>query len=478
MADEGKRGTYASTLADRKSKRLESALSSYSSDETKKAVGRLLEAYMDEGGKNYFGAGRRDTTLYFADDEYIKEIEKEKASPKGLFKSMKKNVHTAEAEEAPEAEKTAKTEEETKQPTVTYEPTIIMDPAAKKQINGSAQADTKPEDTDLPSDNIEEEQAAVSEAEEAHKSTEEETSGMKYDDENEYEETPDEEIVPRRRRSKAAPAPEPEKKTKKKPAPPEPEEEEEEDIFDDDFDEDYDDEYYDDDEYEDEGKGGLFSIFKRKKYADDDDDDEYEDDDEFDEDYEEYADDDDEYYDDDDEYEDNERAVSVKKIFHIIFIVLLICAVAALAAMCYSYKNNYESARQQIEDQLQGENGVSPAEQINQLKAQVEQLKAENEKLKSGNAGNTAQDNTEENSSAPSNSTESTADGAPSSVVDDTSGASVGGTTYTVKAGDNNARKLCTSVYGEYSEELWQKLCEANGKSGTDFIVNETIIVP
>ncbi len=465
MADEGRSGTYASTLADKKSKRLESALSSYSSDETKKAVGRLLEAYMDEGGKNYFGAGRRDTTLYFADDEYIKEIENEK-SPKGIFKGGKKNVHTA-TEDKDKEKKSEVSQHKAKEPDegnspapVVSEPTIVMDDAAIKQIRAAEAEDSGPLDTPK-EEQSDKEEAAVDNGD---KSTEEETPEMKHN--GEYDEV-EEEAVPRRRRSQ--PADVSEQKPKKKPAPPVEEEEDEDDYDDlDDFDEDY-----DEDDYDEEEKGGLFSIFKKKRSDDDEDFDEDE--------YEEYDDEeyDDEYDDfDDDEYEE-ESAISVKKIFHVIFVVLLICAVAALAAMCYSYKNNYDSAKKQIEDQLQSsEDGKSPAEQINELKAQVEQLKAENEKLKSGTSGTGAADSS--TAGANTNGSDTTADGAPSSVVDDTSGATSAnsGSTYVVQAGDNTGAKLCRNIYGEYTPELWQKLCEANGKSGADFVVGEEIIVP
>lgn len=79
MAEYKNGGLDRKTLAEKKSKRLEEALSAYTSEQTKETVSKLLEAYTDDG-KNYFGAGTRDTTLYFADDEYIREIEKEKTA--------------------------------------------------------------------------------------------------------------------------------------------------------------------------------------------------------------------------------------------------------------------------------------------------------------------------------------------------------------------------------------------------------------
>ncbi len=470
MADEGKKGTYSSTLADRKSKRLESALSSYSSEETKKAVGRLLEAYMDEGGKNYFGAGRRDTTLYFADDDYIKEVDKVKPRRSAAARNNEeKDVHNpipdnAEFAETSEEQTTEPKQTKDKEKAVTsIDPTIVIDPERIRSAEKLAEDNAK-EGSDI------------------NESTEEETPEMKHNDEFE------EEVVPRRRRS-AGRKPEPEPEIEEN----EDEIEYEDDEYDDDEydDEEYEEYEYDDDEYDDdeeyeEKKGGLFSVFKKNKHSyDDEDDEEYEDLEEYDEEY-----DDEEY---DDEYDDDdydESAVSVRKIFHIIFVVLLICAVAALAAMCYSYKNNYDSARQQIE-QLQGEGGTSTAEQINELKAQVEQLKAENAQLKNGRTGgnNTegsgsgaAGEGSAANASADAQAAGGiqTADGAPSSVVDDTSGAtsSNSGGTYTVQAGDNTGVKLCTNVYGQYTPELWNKLCQANGKSGSDFVVGEEIIVP
>ncbi len=79
MAEYKNSGLDRKSLAEIKSKRLEEALSAYTPEQTKETVSKLLEAYTDDG-KNYFGAGARDTTLYFADDEYIREIEKEKAA--------------------------------------------------------------------------------------------------------------------------------------------------------------------------------------------------------------------------------------------------------------------------------------------------------------------------------------------------------------------------------------------------------------
>ena len=76
MAEYKNSGLDRKSLAEIKSKRLEEALSAYTPEQTKETVSKLLEAYTDDG-KNYFGAGARDTTLYFADDEYIREIEKE-----------------------------------------------------------------------------------------------------------------------------------------------------------------------------------------------------------------------------------------------------------------------------------------------------------------------------------------------------------------------------------------------------------------
>ena len=82
MAEYKRGGLDSKALAERKNKRLQEALSAFTPEQTKETVSKLLEEYVDESGKNYFGAGTRDTTLYFADDEYIREIEKEKNKDK------------------------------------------------------------------------------------------------------------------------------------------------------------------------------------------------------------------------------------------------------------------------------------------------------------------------------------------------------------------------------------------------------------
>ena len=73
MAQYKSSGLDSKALAERKSKRLEEALSAYTPEQTKLTVNKLLEDFVDESGNNYFEAGKRDTTLYFADENYIKE---------------------------------------------------------------------------------------------------------------------------------------------------------------------------------------------------------------------------------------------------------------------------------------------------------------------------------------------------------------------------------------------------------------------
>ena len=86
MAQYKSSGLDSKALAERKSKRLEEALSAYTPEQTKLTVNKLLEDFVDESGNNYFEAGKRDTTLYFADENYIKEMEKEKAKDKHKHK--------------------------------------------------------------------------------------------------------------------------------------------------------------------------------------------------------------------------------------------------------------------------------------------------------------------------------------------------------------------------------------------------------
>ena len=81
-------------------------------------------------------------------------------------------------------------------------------------------------------------------------------------------------------------------------------------------------------------------------------------------------------------------------------------------------------------------------------------MTAENERLK-GNTGTAA--NTSEPTSAAA--TTSAATGTETSDSSTTTGS---GSTYTIQPGDTGS-KICTAVYGQYTEELWQGILDANG---------------
>lgn len=432
----------SSLLSERKSKRLEEALSSYSPEKTKQAVGRLLEEYIDEGGKNYFGAGRRDTTLYFADDDYVNEMKKQN-------NQKKEDKKIAEAVKADEIESI---ESETVEAPEENKPEALAEP-----------------ELDLGNTTVYEPVGHIEEEEH-----EAEEKNMKPNDYDENIVTPEgeeeEEYIPRRRRS--------DNKDKKKSKKKQEEYEEEIEVDDDYDDEDYDDyddyddddDYYDDDDYEEVKKKKFFGFFSRKNR---DDDEEYDDDDFDDEEY-----DDDDYYDDED-YDDYEErgSVPVKKIFNIILIVLLVCAVAVLLALCMNYKNLYESTRSQVEQ------GIS--QQDSELQAELESLKTENEALKADvqrlGGGSPISENSNEVTTRNATGTAAmTPDEAAQASGNDSSSSdssNLEGKSYTVKSGDT-AQKITIGVYGEYTPELWEKLKKANGKSDTDWIAGENVVVP
>ncbi|MDO5388447.1 MAG: LysM peptidoglycan-binding domain-containing protein [Clostridia bacterium] len=131
-------------------------------------------------------------------------------------------------------------------------------------------------------------------------------------------------------------------------------------------------------------------------------------------------------------------------------IIVLICSTAFFAASNYSNLKKLESANTQI-NELNNGSTADTETQINELKTQVEALKVENEKLKG-------------NSTQTSASSEATTEAAASTAGTSDSGTSQtgSGSTYTIQAGDTGS-KICTAVYGEYSEELWQKILDANG---------------
>ncbi len=461
MAQYKNSGLDSKSLAEKKSKRLEEALSAYTPEQTKQTVSKLLEDYVDESGKNYFGAGNRDTTLYFADDDYIREIEKEKAKdsekehhPKEEKVSVVDKLHKLTSI-LPKAEHHNNIEEPLDKKAVTeeiptesvsedgaYEEEIksaktedIVENIKEKTVQEKTYEDTEPQEKVSAQENQKAEEVKKAEMPEpeptivitpvkAEASEKEDTEEMRrefFDDEVEVE------AVPRRRRKQAEPPAE----DKKAP---------EINI------DDVDDDDYEDNFEEEEKKSKFGNFFKRKKS------DPFEDDDEFDDDE---FDDDDDYY--DDEYDDYDEGGSVfKKVLNAIVIIALVCSTAFFAASNYSNIKKLESANTQINELNNGASGSSD-EEVNELKAKVDALTAENERLKNGGTANTGEPTSTSSSGTSSTTITGTAPAGESS-----STGSASGSTYTVKSGDNGS-KICTAVYGQYTEELWQKILDANG---------------
>ncbi|MBQ7266269.1 MAG: hypothetical protein IJS61_09235 [Firmicutes bacterium] len=103
------RANRGKQLAEERNRRLEEALRSYSPDQTREAVGRLLEEYIDESGKNYFSPDTKNPTLYFGEDDYIKEVdthkpqaENEEKKPGIMDWLFNREKHTSKDEEEEE----------------------------------------------------------------------------------------------------------------------------------------------------------------------------------------------------------------------------------------------------------------------------------------------------------------------------------------------------------------------------------------
>lgn len=478
MAQYKNSGLDGKALAERKSKRLEEALSAYTPEQTKQTVSKLLEDFVDESGKNYFGAGTRDTTLYFADDEYVREIEKEKAKDKvkenkAEKKSVVDKLHKLTSilpnteNEAEEKSEKNLSEAELPDKEMFYSDENVgikiknSDDETKNVV--SREEVTEESDKENEDETLTESSAVISEEETEPKvekkvgrpepeptivitpvrtevSKEEDTEKMRrefFDNEIEVE------AVPRRRRKQAdAEVPVEEKKAPE--------------ISLDDIDDDY------EEDFEEEKKSKFGNFFKRKQNEDPFDDD-FDDDD--------FDDDDFEY--DDDDYDYEEGAFTFKKVLNAIVIIALICSTAFFAASNYSNIKKLESANTQINELNNGASGSSE-EQINELKAKVDELTAENEKLKSGNVVNA---NSSELTSVASNGTNSTTISgvAPSEDGNTNSGS---GTTYTIKAGDTGS-KICKAVYGQYTDELWQKILSANGMTTSSvYHPGDTLQIP
>lgn len=302
---------------------------------------------------------------------------------------------------------------------------------------------------------------------------------------NETEAEVKEDVIPSRRRRFI----EEKKKGKKKS-----EEPVEEEIEDDDLEED---EYEDDfDDTEDKPKKGLFGLFKKKKKKDEDDDDDFEDDEEEIEDEEDNEDEDksehndeDEHYDDKDEDLDEEdedddeddyddfddeyrKGSGLKKFFIGALFVILVVAVTALAAMCYSYKLQLDSTREQL-NKIAGNN-------TEETTAIVEDITSEITTQATTVATTEAvtESATTAVVSSGNNNTQAVqivnSDGTSSNLT----GATASGTTYTVKSGDTG-EKICKSVYGEYTKENWSKILKANNMNeSSTYHPGQELIIP
>ena len=282
-------------------------------------------------------------------------------------------------------------------------------------------------------------------------------------------ETEAEELIPSRRRRFM----EEKKKGRKKPVKAvEDEIEDDEDLEEDE----YEDDFEDTEDTEDKPKKGLFGLFKKKKKDDfdDEEDDDFEDEDEdIDEDDNEYGDEDEEYdEEDDDEYDDFDddyrKGSGVKKFFVGAIIVILIVAVTALAAMCYSYKSQLDSTREQL-NKVTGNGTEETTAVVEEITAEVttatvaEQPVTENATTAVVSSGNNTQAVQIVNS-----------DGTSSNLT----GATASGTTYTVKSGDTG-EKICKSVYGEYTKENWSKILKANNMNeSSTYHPGQELIIP
>ena len=163
--------------------------------------------------------------------------------------------------------------------------------------------------------------------------------------------------------------------------------------------------------------------------------------------------DDDEDYDDfDDEYR---KGSGLKKFFIGALFVILVVAVTALAAMCYSYKLQLDSTREQL-NKMAGNN-------TEETTAIVEDITSEITTQATTVATTEAvtESATTAVVSSGNNNTQAVqivnSDGTSSNLT----GATASGTTYTVKSGDTG-EKICKSVYGEYTKENWSKILKAN----------------
>ena len=153
-------------------------------------------------------------------------------------------------------------------------------------------------------------------------------------------------------------------------------------------------------------------------------------------------------------------------------IVILVVAVTALAAMCYSYKSQLDSTREQL-NKIAGNNTEETTALVEDITSEIttqEVTVATTEKVTE--SATTAIVNSGNNNTQAVQIVNS--DGTSSNLT----GATASGTTYTVKSGDTG-EKICKSVYGEYTKENWSKILKANNMNeSSTYHPGQELIIP
>ncbi len=146
--------------------------------------------------------------------------------------------------------------------------------------------------------------------------------------------------------------------------------------------------------------------------------------------------------------------------------------------MCINYKNLYESADKQVNQNISEQESSEIQSELESLRTENEALKADVERYKgSGVVPGNTESASEETSKSATGTAAMTPDQADAVSNGSSDSSTPQGNAYTVKSGDT-AQKITIGVYGEYTPELWEKLKKANGKGDTDWIAGEEVKVP